>query len=115
MSEILCTEPKLGVLGGMGPQATQVFYQYVLDRTDASCDQEHLPTLILSDTLMPDRTKAILSGETEPTYQRLLKDALRLHHHRHPLQHLPLLCGSAAGGDLHPHHPYDSGDRALSG
>ena len=69
------TEAKLGVLGGMGPQATQVFYQYVLDRTDASCDQEHLPTLILSDTLMPDRTQAILSGNTEPVYQRLLKDA----------------------------------------
>ena len=75
MSDILCNEPKLGVLGGMGPQATQVFYQYVLDRTDASCDQEHLPTLILSDTLMPDRTQAILSGNTEPAYQRLLKDA----------------------------------------
>ena len=69
------TEAKLGVLGGMGPQATQVFYQYVLDRTDASCDQEHLPTLILSDTHMPDRTQAILSGNTEPVYQRLLKDA----------------------------------------
>lgn len=75
MSEILCNEPKLGVLGGMGPQATQVFYQYVLDHTEASCDQEHLPALILSDTLVPDRTKAILSGQTEPTYQRLLKDA----------------------------------------
>ena len=71
----LHTEPKLGVLGGMGPQATQVFYQYVLDHTDASSDQEHLPTLILSDTLMPDRTQAILSGNTEPVYQRLLKDA----------------------------------------
>lgn len=32
-----------GRAGGMGPQATQVFYQYVLDRTEASCDQEHLP------------------------------------------------------------------------
>ena len=71
----LQAEPKLGVLGGMGPQATQVFYQYVLDHTDASCDQEHLPTLILSDTLMPDRTKAILSGNTEPVYERLLRDA----------------------------------------
>ena len=71
----LQTEPKLGVLGGMGPQATQVFYQYVLDHTDAASDQEHLPALILSDTLVPDRTQAILSGNTEPVYQRLLKDA----------------------------------------
>jgi aspartate racemase len=73
-------EPKLGVLGGMGPQATQIFYQYVLDRTDASCDQEHLPTLILSDTGMPDRTQAILSGQTEPVYQRLRADAQLLEH-----------------------------------
>ena len=68
-------EAKLGVLGGMGPQATQVFYQFVLDRTDAARDQDHLPALILSDTGIPDRTAAILSGDTEELYRRLLKDA----------------------------------------
>ena len=66
---------KLGVLGGMGPQATQVFYQFVLDRTDAAGDQEHLPAVILSDTGIPDRTAAILSGDTEGVYRRLLEDA----------------------------------------
>ena len=66
---------KLGVLGGMGPQATQVFYQFVLDRTDAARDQEHLPAVILSDTGVPDRTAAILSGDTEGLYRRLLGDA----------------------------------------
>ena len=66
---------KLGVLGGMGPQATQMFYQFVLDRTDAARDQEHLPAVILSDTGMPDRTAAILSGDTEGVYRRLLEDA----------------------------------------
>ena len=68
-------EAKLGVLGGMGPQATQVFYQFVLDRTDAARDQDHLPALILSDTGIPDRTAAILSGDTEGLYQRLRSDA----------------------------------------
>lgn len=69
------SEQKLGVLGGMGPQATQMFYQFVLDRTDAVRDQDHLPALILSDTGMPDRTSAILSGRTEELYSRLLADA----------------------------------------
>ena len=69
------TKPRLGILGGMGPQATQIFYQRVLDRTEAECDQEHLPTLILSDTEMPDRTEAILGGTGEKVYQRLLEDA----------------------------------------
>lgn len=68
-------QAKLGVLGGMGPQATQMFYQFVLDRTDAAADQEHLPAVILSDTGMPDRTAAILSGDTEGLYRRLLGDA----------------------------------------
>ena len=68
-------EQRLGILGGMGPQATQDFYQRVLDRTDASCDQEHLPTLIWSDTAIPDRTAAILGGDAEGCYQRLLEGA----------------------------------------
>ncbi len=71
-------ESRLGVLGGMGPQATQVFYQFVLDRTDAARDQDHLPALILSDTGIPDRTAAILSGDTEGLYRRLLADARML-------------------------------------
>ena len=71
-------EQRLGVLGGMGPQATQVFYQFVLDRTDAARDQDHLPAVILSDTGIPDRTAAILSGNTEGLYQRLLADARML-------------------------------------
>ena len=73
-------EAKLGVLGGMGPQATQMFYQFVLDRTDAARDQEHLPAVILSDTGVPDRTAAILSGSTEGLYRRLLDDAKLLEH-----------------------------------
>lgn len=72
------SEQKLGILGGMGPQATQVFYQFVLDRTDAARDQDHLPALILSDTKMPDRTAAILSGDSEGLYGRLLADARML-------------------------------------
>ena len=68
---------RLGVLGGMGPQATNTFYQFVIDRTDAQIDQEHVNALILSDSQMPDRTAAILgSGEDrERVFQRLLADA----------------------------------------
>ena len=70
--------PQLGILGGMGPQATQVFYQRILDRTEAERDQDHLPTLILSDTEMPDRTEAILSGKGDGVFNRMLHDAQML-------------------------------------
>lgn len=66
---------KLGVLGGMGPQATELFYRRVVEFTAAQRDQEHIETLVLSDTQMPDRTAAILSGDTAPVYARLLADA----------------------------------------
>lgn len=66
---------KLGVIGGMGPQATLQFCQRIIDLTDAHSDQEHLPMLILNDTGMPDRTAALLSGEVEPVRARLLQDA----------------------------------------
>ena len=52
-------EHRLGIIGGMGPQATNTFYQYIIDRTDAHSDQEHLSVLIFSDSDMPDRTGAI--------------------------------------------------------
>ena len=57
---------KLGVIGGMGPQATLQFCQRVIDLTAAHSDQEHIPTLIVSDTEMPDRTAALLSGDAAP-------------------------------------------------
>lgn len=69
------TKGKLGVLGGMGPQATELFYRRVVELTAADKDQEHIETLLLSDTKMPDRTAAILSGDTAPVYARLLADA----------------------------------------
>ena len=58
-------EFRLGVLGGMGPQATNTFYQFIIDRTEAETDQDHINTLILSDTDIPDRTAAILGTEEQ--------------------------------------------------
>jgi len=56
----------IGILGGMGPQATIDLYQKVLNYTPASTDQEHLQVLIWSDPHIPDRTAAILYGGRDP-------------------------------------------------
>ena len=71
---------RLGVIGGMGPQATNTFYQYIIDRTAARTDQEHLSVLIFSDCAMPDRTAAILGtqAQKDEVYERLLSDARML-------------------------------------
>jgi aspartate racemase len=55
----------IGILGGMGPEATVFFYQKILSLTPAAKDQDHIPTLIYSNPHIPDRSQAILSREDD--------------------------------------------------
>ena len=61
----------IGVLGGMGPLATQLFFGMVIDNTEARCDQDHMDMIILNKPSISDRTGALLAGETEPLYRAL--------------------------------------------
>ncbi|MEE0796313.1 MAG: amino acid racemase [Anaerovoracaceae bacterium] len=54
-----------GIIGGMGPMATELFYKMLIEKTDAAKDQDHLNTIIFGHAAMPDRTEAILSGDEE--------------------------------------------------
>lgn len=71
-------EKKIGIIGGMGAAASCLFYKYVTDMTEVSCDQEHLNMIILSDASMPDRTQAILAGDYDEVEKKMLGDALTL-------------------------------------
>mgnify|MGYP004448407239 FL=1 len=86
-------EGVLGVLGGMGPQATNTFYQRIIARTQAESDQEHLRVLIWGDAKIPDRTVGILSGREEPVYQHLLADAKLLE--QAGCTHIAITCNTA--------------------
>lgn len=68
----------LGILGGMGPMATSALYERIIRHTAASSDQEHINTIILSDTTIPDRTSAIISGNTREVRKSLISAAGRL-------------------------------------
>lgn len=71
----------LGIIGGMGPMASAVFYDMISSKTDASCDQENLDLILLSHAGMPDRTRAILSKDEvqiEEVRSKLLADAMFL-------------------------------------
>ncbi|MDO4816392.1 MAG: amino acid racemase [Bacillota bacterium] len=56
----------IGIIGGMGPMATADMFRKIIERTDASCDREHLHILIDNNTDIPDRTASILAGSDEP-------------------------------------------------
>ena len=65
----------IGIIGGMGPMASQLFYKMVTEHTAAERDQDHINLILLSDASMPDRTAAILSGQYQGPEEQLLADA----------------------------------------
>ena len=64
----------IGILGGMGPDATALFFQRVIALTPAQCDQEHIPIIINNNPQIPDRTDAILAKGENPV--PALQDAI---------------------------------------
>lgn len=66
----------VGVIGGMGPLATVDLYRKIVEHTLADCDQAHVRTIIDSNTNIPDRTAALLSGGESPV--RELQSSARL-------------------------------------
>lgn len=55
-----------GIMGGMGPLATVDFLNKLTRLTPASCDQEHLPWLTISQPGIPDRSLAIQNNDDAP-------------------------------------------------
>lgn len=55
----------IGILGGMGPEATVALFKKIVRNTKAVRDQDHLRVIIDSNPKIPDRTPAMLgSGES---------------------------------------------------
>lgn len=65
----------IGILGGMGPLATADLFRKIVTLTQAACDNDHIRVYIDSNSAIPDRTAAILSGGPDPVEE--MADALR--------------------------------------
>jgi aspartate racemase len=56
----------IGILGGMGPEATAHFFSLIIKHTAAAKDQDHVPVLIYNLPQIPERTPAILGKGPSP-------------------------------------------------
>lgn len=56
----------VGIIGGMGPAATALLFQKMIDHTDAKSDADHIHILIDNRPSIPDRTTAIINGDDTP-------------------------------------------------
>jgi len=60
------TESVIGIIGGMGPEATLELFHRILACTPAQRDQDHYRILIDNNPKIPDRTAAILGHGADP-------------------------------------------------
>ena len=57
---------KIGILGGMGPYATNFFFKRLLDLTPVKLDKDHFHTIIDNNVKIPSRTRAVKYNEQSP-------------------------------------------------
>ena len=70
-------EKVIGILGGMGPEATLDCYSRIIKSTPAKTDQDHLRVIIDANPKVPDRTAAII-GQGESPLTILVEGCLSL-------------------------------------
>ena len=70
--------PAIGILGGMGPEATILLQQKLLEAVFATDDSDHIPLLIDMNTQVPSRIAHLIEGTGDHPGPTLANMALRL-------------------------------------
>ena len=86
----------LGIIGGMGPDATIGFLKRLLESTPIINEQEHIPYLLISTPEIPDRSKSILNNDQytiETIRKKLIHNAKLLA--RNDITHMVMICNTA--------------------
>lgn len=56
----------LGIIGGMGSEASAELYKRIVEKTFHSRDQEHMKICVLNNSIIPNRTDYILNNGKSP-------------------------------------------------
>jgi aspartate racemase len=69
---------RVGILGGMGPQATILLMQKILDAVPATDDADHVPLLVDQNPQVPSRIRRLIEGTGDDPGPVLVGMAQRL-------------------------------------
>ena len=90
----LATMPRVvGIIGGMGPEATLDLMRRVLAKTPAQDDQDHIHLLVESNPKIPSRIAHLIEGTGDDPTPELIRIALNLQ--RAGAQALAIPCNTA--------------------
>lgn len=70
----------VGILGGLGPLASAEFLKAIYENSRHELEQEAPRVIMYSDPTFPDRTEALLSGDTTELMERLVSSLRALSH-----------------------------------
>ncbi|KMK68290.1 aspartate/glutamate racemase family protein [Puniceibacterium sp. IMCC21224] len=68
---------RVGILGGMGPQATILLMQKLIDAVPATDDADHIPLIVHQNPQVPSRIAALIDGtgpDPTPVLIRMAQD-----------------------------------------
>ena len=68
----------VGILGGMGPEATVLLMQKIIAGVKAEDDRHHIPMIIHQNTQVPSRIKRLIEGNGDDPGPILKQMALDL-------------------------------------
>lgn len=74
----MSTPRPIGILGGMGPEATVLLQQRLIDRVPAQDDADHIPLLIDMNPQVPSRIAHLIEGRGPDPGPALAEMAMRL-------------------------------------
>jgi len=76
ITESSITSPRghevVGILGGLGPLASAEFLKAIYENSHHELEQEAPRVIMYSDPTFPDRTEALLSGDSDELMKRLI-------------------------------------------
>ena len=98
-------EKVVGILGGMGPEATVDLMKRIIDLTPAKDDCDHLRSIVDNNPKVPSRMKAIIDGDGEDPGPCMAEMGKRLE--RWGADFLVIPCNTA-------HHYYQNVAEAVS-
>lgn len=70
----------IGILGGMGPEATLDLFYKIIKLSPAEKDQDHFRIIIDNNPKIPNRTDAILGTGKDPLLIFYLKNSAKCKH-----------------------------------
>ncbi|MCJ8339184.1 MAG: amino acid racemase [Pseudomonadales bacterium] len=74
----MVTPRKVGILGGMGPEATVLLMQKIIQATPVKNDNDHIPMIVDNNPQVPSRIDALIHGKGESPGPVLAKMARSL-------------------------------------